>query len=144
MVSLEKELEFVDTYFHIEEARFGNKIKLVKKIEIPLSYQLPVLMLQPLVENAVRHGISKKLDGGTVYLSIVQSDGNLEIEIRDDGIGMNVEKLATIFSEDRIEKGVGIVNINNRLQRLYGNYLAISSELGIGTCVKILFAKEEK
>ena len=60
MVTIEKELEFVDTYFNIEQARFGQKIQLFKEIEIPLDYQIPVLILQPLVENAIQHGISKK------------------------------------------------------------------------------------
>ncbi len=136
MVTVEKELEFVDTYFHIEQARFGQKIQLRKEIEIPLDEQIPVLILQPLVENAVRHGISKKPDGGTVTLRMMQKDEKICIEIEDDGVGISEEKLVTLLNGDDINHGVGLLNIHNRLLKLYGEGLEISSEPG-HTCVKI-------
>jgi sensor histidine kinase YesM len=137
MVTIEKELEFVDTYFHIEQARFGEKIKLQKEIEIPLDVQIPVLILQPLVENAVRHGISKKTVGGTVTVRMKQIADNIAIEIEDDGVGMNSDKLASIFSETDKNRGVGLLNIHHRLLKLYGRGLEIKSEPG-HTFVKLL------
>lgn len=137
MVSVEKELEFVDTYFHIEQARFGQKIQLHKEIEVPLDFQIPVLILQPLVENAVRHGISKKPGGGIVTVRMMQNDKNLYIEIEDDGIGISGDKLAAILSEHDNAHGVGLINIHNRLLKLYGRGLEIMSESG-RTCVKLL------
>ncbi|KLU66389.1 sensor histidine kinase YpdA [Desulfosporosinus acididurans] len=135
MVTIEKELEFVDTYFNIEQARFGQKIQLCKKIEISLDFQMPVLILQPLVENAVRHGISKKPEGGTVTVQMMQKDGNIYIKIEDDGVGINGDKLAAILSGHDNIQGVGFLNIHNRLLKLYGRGLEISSEPGY-TCVK--------
>lgn len=74
MSTVEKELEFVEAYFHIEQARFVQKIQLCKDIEVHLDDQIRVLILQPLVENAVRHGISKKPEGGTVTVRMMQED----------------------------------------------------------------------
>lgn len=144
MSTLEKELEFIVRYFNIEQARFGQKIQLVKEIEIPLDYQIPVLILQPLVENAVRHGISKKLAGGRVILKMKQIDEGIVIEIKDDGIGMNEEKLNHLFDEKKKGQSVGLINIHHRLLRLYGRGLKIKSILGHGTCVKIMIPEEEK
>lgn len=136
IVTIEKELEFVDTYFCIEQARFGQKIQLRKEIEIPLDVQIPVLILQPLVENAVRHGISKKTGGGTVTVRMMQKGDNIYIEIEDDGAGISCEKLKVLLNEDNIDQGVGLLNIHNRLLKLYGRGLEISSESG-HTCVKL-------
>ena len=136
--TIEKELEFVDTYFHIEKARFGDKIHLVKEISIPLCNQIPVLILQPLVENAVRHGISKKPGGGTVYLRMKTVPDGIDIEIEDDGIGIESDKLQNLLLTNRKQEGVGILNIHSRLLRLYGQGLTISSAAGTKTCVHLL------
>lgn len=142
MATVEKELEYVDTYFHIEQARFGQKIQLCKEIEIPIEIQIPVLVLQPLVENAVRHGISKKPGGGTVTVRMMEKDRNICLEIEDDGVGISSDKIATILSEHDNAQGVGLLNIHNRLQKLYGRGLQISSEPG-RTCVKLLIPEVE-
>ena len=144
MVMIEKELEFVDTYFNIEQARFGEKIQLIKEIEIPLDFQMPVLILQPLVENAVRHGISKKPGGGTVYLRMKQTNEGIYIEIEDDGVGIDGEKLAMLLNEEKIDQSVGLLNIHHRLLRLYGRGLDISSEVGRGTCIRIIIPEVGK
>jgi two-component system, LytTR family, sensor kinase len=142
MAMVEKELEFVDTYFHIEQARFGQKIQLRKEIEIPIDVQIPVLVLQPLVENAVRHGISKKSGGGTVTIRMMKKGRNICLEIEDDGVGISGDKLATILSEHENAQGVGLLNIHNRLLKLYGRGLEISSESG-RTCVKLLIPEDK-
>ena len=136
MVTIEKELEFVDTYFHIEQARFGQKIQLRKEIEIPLDVQMPVLILQPLVENAVRHGISKKPEGGTVTVRMLQKNENIFIEIEDDGVGINEDKLAALLNGTVPNQGVGLLNIHNRLLKLYDRSFEIRSEPGY-TCIKL-------
>ena len=144
MVTIEKELEFINTYFNIEQARFGQKIQLLKEIEIPLNYQIPVLILQPLVENAVRHGISKKQGGGRVIVRVMQLEEGIGIEIEDDGIGIEGEKLALLLSGKRKFQGVGLLNIHHRLLRLYGRGLDISSEVGRGTCVRLVIPERRK
>jgi len=143
MATIEKELQFVDTYFHIEQARFGEKIHLQKEIDIPLDYQIPVLILQPLVENAVRHGISKKLGGGTVFVRMKKLNDGAYIDIEDDGVGIDSEKLATLLKEDEAINGIGLRNINNRLLKIYGRGLDISSEEG-RTIVKIVIPEDRK
>jgi sensor histidine kinase YesM len=130
MSTIEKELEFIDTYFHIEQARFGHKIQLKKEIEIALDVQIPVLILQPLVENAVRHGISKKSGGGTVTVRMMQADEGIRIEVEDDGVGISGEKLAVFLDGTSTKQGVGLLNIHNRLLKIYGRGLEISSEPG--------------
>ena len=138
MATIEKELEFTDTYFHIEQARFGEKIQLQKEIEIPIDHQIPVLILQPLVENAVRHGISKKIDGGTVCIRMKLTSEGIYIEVNDDGVGIDGEKLVMLLNEEKTDQGVGLLNIHHRLLRLYGRGLEISSQLGRGTCVRLV------
>ncbi len=137
MVTIERELEFVDTYFHIEQARFGDKIHLQKVIDAPYDAQIPVLVLQPLVENAVRHGISKKQNGGTVSVRMKKNEDHLLIEIEDDGAGIAPDKLKMLLSDEAPVEGVGLRNIHHRLLKLYGHGLEINSEAG-HTCVKIV------
>lgn len=143
-VTIEKELEFVHRYFNIEQARFGGKIQLIMESEIPLDFQIPVLILQPLVENAVRHGISKKLGGGTVYVRMKQTVEGINIEIEDNGVGIHKEKLEMLLSKERLDQGVGLINIHHRLLRLYGRGINISSEFGCGTCVKLVIPERGK
>lgn len=137
VASLDKELEFVDTYFNIEQARFGEKIHLRKEIEVQLNFQIPVLILQPLVENAVRHGISKKRDGGIIIVRIKRIEEGVCFEIEDDGVGIEAHKLEILLSEDRKNEGVGLINIHHRLLRLFGRGLEIKSKPGIGTWVRL-------
>ena len=144
MVTIEKELEFVDTYFNIEKARFGEKIQLRKEIVIPLKSLIPVLVLQPLVENAVRHGISKKQGGGTVTIKMSQSSEFDIIEIEDDGVGIESERLALLLNEERRETGVGLMNIHHRFIRLYGSGIEISSTIGKGTTVRLVIPNGRK
>lgn len=141
MVRLEKELEFVSTYFNIEQARFGSKIGLLKEMEISLDYQIPAFILQPLVENAVRHGISKRQSGGRVILRGKQLLERVRIEIEDDGVGIEAEKLEHLLEHDNKDQGVGLQNIHHRLLSLYGKGLEIKSEEGVGTCVIIEIPK---
>lgn len=141
---IETEIEFVDTYFNIEQARFGEKIQLIKEIEIPLDYQIPILIIQPIVENAVRHGISKKSEGGTVYLRMKSTTDAIYIEIVDDGVGMDEEKCESLLRDDGIKQSVGLLNIHYRLLKFYGIGLEIKSRVGHGTSVKIVIPEGEK
>jgi sensor histidine kinase YesM len=136
-------MEFAGTYFNIEQARFGQKIQMAQEIAISLDYRIPVLILQPLVENAVRHGISKKVSGGTVWISIKQIAEGIYIEIKDDGVGIRREKLTMLLSEKRMGEGGGILNIHHRLLRLYGRGLDISSREGCGTCVSVVIPERK-
>ncbi len=125
MTTVENELEYIRKYVHIEKARFGEKVKYTEQIEVPLDTQLPRLIVEPLVENAIRHGVSKKKGGGEVRLRISETPDGLSVEVYDDGAGMTKEKLAEVFEGE--SKGVGLRNIQDRLVRLNGKGLNIES-----------------
>lgn len=137
LVPIEKELEFVETYFRIEQARFGEKIHLVLKVEVPTTIEVPILVLQPLVENAVRHGISHRKEGGTVEVTVARPNGSavdtIVVSVKDDGVGLDKETMARIFEAPAEGKSVGLYNIHQRLLYLYGKGLTVQSELGKGT-----------
>lgn len=125
LTTLENELEYIRKYVQIEKARFGEKITYTEQVEVPLTTQLPRLIIEPLVENAIRHGISKKKDGGEVRLKICKVPEGILIEVSDNGVGMTKEKLSAVFDEE--SKGVGLKNIQDRMVRSGGMGLAIES-----------------
>ncbi len=134
-VPLEKELGFVNTYFRIEKARFGERISLELDIDAPGSLRVPMFVLQPLVENAVRHGIAKKTTGGKVTLSVKKAAEEVLFRVEDNGAGIRPEKLPGILDGTGASKGVGLVNIHQRLISLYGKGLEITSLPGKGVSV---------
>ncbi len=115
-VPLADELEIADAYLDIQRARFGDKLAVRKHGDtLALRHPIPNLILQPLVENAVRHGISRKLGGGTVTIEASLHNGYLRLRVADDGTGMSPEDLARAY-----DRGIGLRNIRDRLARLYG------------------------
>ena len=132
---LRDELSFIDDYMSIEMARFGDKLRFEKQIDPEtLDRMVPSMILQPLVENSVRHGLSSKVEGGTIRVRGSISDGRLHLSIEDDGVGIPETKLATLF-----EQGIGISNVNERLKVLFGNdyRMWIDSRPGQGTQTEI-------
>lgn len=144
-IEIREELETVFRYTRLEKARFGERIKVVKDIpEDILQHNIPVFSIQPIVENAIKHGLSNKKSGGTVSIRAWHNDHTLFIEVADDGVGIAREKLSHLLQNDLIPiettmGGIGIPNVNNRLKRIYeGNGgLRITSDEGIGTKVEI-------
>lgn|GEM_PF-719508 len=149
-ISLKEELSYVDAYLDLEKARFQERLQIEKKFDIPeevWNLKIPFLIIQPLVENAVKHGISRKPDGGRVTIMAEQKDGHLVIEVKDDGTGVLSEKIEKVLSEPRTsqEEGVGLRNINQRLIHLFGpKYgLQFNSRLNEGTSVWIRIPMQE-
>lgn len=133
---LREELAFIDDYLSIEMARFGHKLRVVKEIdERTLDCMVPAMLLQPLVENSIRHGLAHKIDGGEVRIGSRLEEGSrggrLVLTVADDGVGIEEERLKSILEQ----AGIGVANVNERLQVLFGsNYgLSISSQKGEGT-----------
>lgn len=126
-----KELEQVKAYINIEKARFGDKIQveynIPKEIE---NIELPSLIIQPLVENSIKHGILKKRTGGKIEISGVVKDKGAIISIIDDGVGIDPNVIEDINT--KIDKSIGLKNVHNRLKLLYGNGLIIE-KLSQGT-----------
>lgn len=136
---LREELEGVHTYLALEKARFGRKLHIIQDIpETFAEYQVPVLCLQPLVENAVKHGISPKMDEGAVRISARLEGKLLEFSIIDDGVGISPEKIPLVLQPGYGSgNGVGMSNVHERLKRLYPNNpgLTITSQENKGTTV---------
>lgn len=137
--SVREECEHVQAYLAIEEARFGDKLQVNIDIEAGTEgFLLPPLVLQPLVENAVRHGLLPKENGGTVSLNVHIEGDSLNILVRDDGNGISSFKLRDILEgnqDERAETGLGLKNVHLRLLGLYGQGLLIESTLGKGTTI---------
>jgi two-component system LytT family sensor kinase len=135
LISLGEELSFIDDYLAIEMVRFGEKLHFVKEIDpATLDLAVPSMLLQPLVENSIRHGLSSKVDGGTVRVRSRMSGRRLQIMVEDDGVGIAEAKLATLF-----EQGIGVSNVNERLKVLFGDdyKMWIDSRPGEGTSTGI-------
>jgi two-component system LytT family sensor kinase len=135
LTSLGEELSFVDDYLAIEIVRFGGKLRVSKDIDpATLDQLVPSMLLQPLVENSIRHGLSSKVDGGTVRIRSRMVGRKLQIMVEDDGVGIAEAKLATLF-----EQGIGVSNVNERLKVLFGDdyRMWIDSRPGEGTSTGI-------
>ena len=128
---LREELAFIDNYMTIEMVRFGDKLRFVKEIDPEtLDRLVPSMMLQPILENSIRHGLSSKVDGGMVRVSTSLAGGRLHLLVEDDGVGIPENRLATLF-----EQGIGVSNVNERLKVLFGEdyRMWIDSKPGEGT-----------
>ncbi|PWA09779.1 hypothetical protein DCC39_12515 [Pueribacillus theae] len=133
-VSFKQELNLIKTYVEIEKARFRDRIRVEYDVEEKMhDVNLPPLLIQPLVENAIRHGIGKRVEGGTVKIKAYRQDGYDCIEIEDDGVGMSEEQIKALYEEPTAQKGVGLKNINSRLKYEYGSGLDIQSKKEMGT-----------
>ena len=133
--ALRDEIAFLDDYLSIERVRFGEKLRVVKRIEPGAAEMaVPSMLLQPLVENSIKHGISSKVEGGTITLSARRVADRLVIEVEDDGVGISEADLALVFS-----KGIGVSNVRERLEVLYGRdyRMNIDSREGRGTRIEI-------
>ncbi|MGE3508194.1 MAG: histidine kinase [Vicinamibacterales bacterium] len=134
-VTLREELASVDEYLAIEVVRFGPQLLVDKQISPDtLDVIVPSMILQPLIENSIKHGLSRKVGGGRITIRTVRRAGHAVIEVVDDGLGMSEERLERAFGG-----GIGLNNVNERLRTIYGaGYrLKLTSEPGKGTCASL-------
>jgi signal transduction histidine kinase len=133
-IPFEEELSLIRSYVEIEKARFGDQLKVEYVLKDTAHLQIPPLILQPIVENAIRHGIRKKRNGGTVTITAVLLQNEYSIEVCDDGIGMDEQMAENISQHIRqSNSGVGLINIDKRLMEIYHTRLRIESCKGKGT-----------
>jgi len=139
-VPLREELEFIDNYLDIEVVRFGpDKLQIVKELEpASLDVMVPSMLLQPLIENCIKHGLASKIEGGCIFLRSRLSDSRLIIEVEDNGVGMgsaNLLEKPTGFGGT----GIGLANVAERLKVLYGDTarMTIDSHQGKGTLIRL-------
>lgn len=116
-VPLRDELSFIDDYLQIEMVRFGSRLRFEKRIDDEArAVLIPTMILQPIVENSIKHGIGPKVGPGTIRLSAELRGGRLQIEVSDDGIGIPLEEMPNVFG-----KGIGVSNVRERLGVLFGD-----------------------
>ncbi len=139
MVELTHELELVQAFLYIEQERFGDRLNVAWEVEPGLNLMLPPLTIQPLVENAVKHGLLHQGKGGTVAIRIVRREDSVLFEIKDNGVGMEQERADQLLNLTVKSKGgIGLSNTNRRLKQRYGKGLFIQSEPGQGTTVSFV------
>jgi two-component system LytT family sensor kinase len=136
---LSEEFEFIDNYLDIEVVRFGrDKLRVVKELDPDsLDVMVPSMLLQPLVENSIKHGLAPKVEGGSIFLRSRLTEDKLVIEVEDDGVGMKTlhQQRSGLWAG----AGIGMANVSERLNVLYGDtaQLTIDSHEGKGTLVRI-------
>lgn len=158
LVTIEEEIQNIQIYFYIQQYRFGNRLHLdidyadVDR-DIIQKCKIPKLTLQPIIENAIIHGIEKKIGDGTVTIRLQLTEKRLLITISDNGVGINRESLdrinrnmidRSVTSKDG--RGIAISNVNNRFKILFGEEYGVNvfSTVGVGTDVEITLPYEAK
>jgi signal transduction histidine kinase len=132
-ISIEEEVDFVRRYLEIEEIRFGDRLRVTVDVEAEtLGARVPPLILQPLVENAVRHAVLARVEGGEIAIRAARRDGWLTLAVEDDGPGIEPDAAAA-------SGGVGLANTRQRLAELYGDFaeLAVGRRAGGGVAASI-------
>lgn len=134
-VPLAEELEFLDDYLDIEVVRFGpEKLRVHKELDpASLNHLVPSMILQPLVENAIKHGLADKIEGGNIYIRSRCGEQRVIIEVEDDGVGITASSASS-------GTGIGMMNVSERLQVVYGDAaeMSIESQPGSGTLVRLM------
>ncbi|MBH5319685.1 response regulator [Paenibacillus sp. GSMTC-2017] len=145
LIPITKELELVRAYLTIERERFEERVRVEWEVDEDSLLLIPPLSIQPLVENAVRHGLLQRSKGGTVWISVVHFGNYAKISVRDDGIGMDEKSLSGLLTHRKSNgskrRGVGVANTDYRLKQLFGSGLCIESTIGEGTTVSFVVTK---
>ncbi len=136
-ITFEKELDHVKNYAEIEKIRFGDRLNIEYDVEVT-DFSVPPLTLQPIVENAIKHGVTQKAEGGTVTVKTWETASYNIICVKDDGVGFNVNE-----KKNDGRSHIGVTNIKKRLDAMLNASIEIESEIGVGTTVTIKIPKKE-
>ena len=141
-----EELRSIDSYLKLERARFGDRLRVTLQVapEV-LSTVIPFLSMQPLVENAVRHGLEGKEGGGRITITAQDAGAFAEITVEDDGVGIDPERLAEVLAGGPPGEHVGLRNVDARLRQVYGDEhgLVVETNVGAGTLVRMRVPKSQ-
>jgi sensor histidine kinase YesM len=148
LISFETELSHITTYLEIEKIRFEDSLEIEYDIKCD-DFYLPVLTVQPIVENAVKHGTSKKRGGGKVVISTYEDAKNYIIKVSDTGCGIKAEDLPKIktkfFKANHTRRGSGIgLAVADEIMTMHGGNLIVDSKEGVGTTVTIILPAADK
>lgn len=140
-VPLTQEMELVSAYTSIEKERFPSiNFYTDYPIRMP-KVEIPPLTLQPLIENAIKHGVRKNDKPGVVTLRIRDSYDSVTFYVSDNGVGMNEETMSKLFIQPKENKSIGVYNIDKRLKNLYHSGLEVDSTINLGTCISFTVPK---
>jgi LytS/YehU family sensor histidine kinase len=134
LIHFSGELRHIEAYLRLEKMRMGEELDIVYEIE-EKDFFVPPLTIQPLVENAVKHGLFAKEGGGEVRLCSRRTDGEIIVEVLDDGVGFDVNNPG---KEDGHHESIGLINVRNRIEKMLGGSLFIESKPGKGTKVTVV------
>jgi sensor histidine kinase YesM len=135
LIPISQEMKHVKSYLRLEEMRFQDELEVIYDVKA-LNFDVPALSVEPIVENAVKHGISQNENGGYVKISTDETEAGYEIKVEDNGAGFNV---GDIGNDGRLH--VGIANVRTRLESMAKGTLTIESEIGKGTCATIFIPR---
>ncbi|WP_340024914.1 ATP-binding protein [Paenibacillus sp. FSL K6-1096] len=139
LVNIHQELFLVRAYLYIEKVRFGERLEIVWQLDFSGVLLIPPLILQPLVENAVRHGLLSQVAGGTLTVRIEDQGDQVLFEVKDNGKGMEQIQIDRLLKKNKdMSAGIGLWNTNRRLTERYGQGLSIQSRPGYGTTVSFI------
>lgn len=145
LISLEQELSLVHSYLYIQKVRYQERLDIIWDVDDNIQAMVPNLSIQPLVENAIEHGIMPCMDGGVITIHVKSQSSSVKISIEDNGVGMEEAVVESLLHTEQYPKqGVGILNIHLRLQRLYGEGLQIESKNHEGTVISFEIPYAEK
>lgn len=142
-ITLNDELKQIQSYLKIEHARFGDRVQFeLDIVEEAKDWIIPPLLVQPLVENAVKHGLSGREEGGKIWIRASRYNGYLRIQVNDDGVGMSAKAIGKVYKKNSFDQNnlnLGLRNINQRLENIFGpvHRLQIHSLEGNGTTVTV-------
>ena len=135
LIPFEDELRHIETYVSLEKLRFNNRLNVIYDIGTT-DFLVPPLSIQPLVENAIKHGVLKKIEGGDITITTFELDSEYVVEIKDDGVGFDISNIN--FEQNQ---NFGLKNINYRIHQMCNGYLTISSKKDVGTKITVKFKK---
>ena len=150
-VTLRKEIDYLKSYLFIEKSRFMEKLQVNYTIdEVALNNYIPPFLIQPLVENSIKHGISKKKDGGTIHVTVSEEEEKVKVTVEDNGDGCSPERLYEILNTPPIEKegaprrGIGVYNVKERVNAMFGQQAKFTMESTQGVGTKVCFYLPKK
>lgn len=136
LIPLQQELELIQAYLYVEKERYGARLNIEWEVDWNINVLIPPLTIQPILENAVRHGIVTRVKGGTIRIKIERQEDFIVIELADNGVGMEPDQVAQLSNAPGQRKGgIGLYNTNHRLMQTFGSGLNIQSTKNQGTTV---------
>lgn len=144
LIPIAREIEHAENYLQIQKHRYKNQFTYAFHVDPGcLDYYCNKITLQPIIENAIMHGLALLVDEGRIDVQVCQEGGDIVFRVQDNGVGMSPEQAAVILEDNQDRTGIGIKNVNDRLRIYFGKQygLRVTSEPDVGTCVEIRMPK---